>query len=315
MRTLALSLLLCLAAMDAHGELPGLSAGYTAFYNLDFDRAIALFERETETNPASPEAWNHLAHGILHRRLYLSGAMASDLIGSSNAFLRRPRIEMPAAEEKRFLDALQRSLELSNRRLAVRKDDPVALYALGVAHAHRGKYHLLVRKARFDALRDANRSRGFHNRLRKTEPENPDALLIPGMHEYIASHLSPLVRLMAAMAGFSGNRERGIALIEEAARGGRKTAVEARLLLALTYNREKQPERALPLMRELSTAFPRNYLYRSEVLLLHARAGQREEALAGLAQLEAEKENSAPEPHLRNLRQTIERLLGDGTRS
>lgn len=315
MRPLALLLLLCLAAPGARGELPEQSGGYTAFYNLDFDRAIALFERETETNPASPEAWNHLAHGLLHRRLYLSGAMASELAGASNAFLRRPRVEMPAAEEKRFLDAIHRSLDLSHRRLAVRKDDPLALYALGVAHAHRGKFHLLCRKAWFDALREANRSRSFHNRLRLVDPANPDALLVLGMHEYIASQISPWVRWMAAMAGFSGNRERGIAMMEDAVRRGRKTAVEARLLLALTYNREKQPERALPLMRELSAAFPRNYLYRSEVLLLHARAGQREEALAGLARLESDRQNAVPEAHLRNLRQAIQRLLEDGARS
>lgn len=315
MRPLVLLIPVCLFLADARAEFPKVSPGYNAFYNLEFDRAVALFERETEANPTSPEAWNHLAHSIFHRRLYLSGAMASDLVGASNAFLRRPRIEMPADEEKRFLAAIQRSIELSSQRLAARKDDPVALYALGVAHAHRGKYHLLFRKAWFDALREANRSRGYHNRLRQVEPENPDALLIPGMHEYIASHLSPLVRWMAAMAGLSGNRERGIGMVEEAARRGQKTGVEARLLLALTFNREKQPERALPLMRELSQAFPRNYLYRGEVLLLHARAGQREQALAGLARLESEESGAVPEAHLRNLRQSIQRLLGDSARS
>lgn len=315
MKLRALILCLCLPGAALCAALPPQTEGYTAFYNLDFDRAIALFERETETNPASPEAWNHLAHALLHRRLYLSGAMASDLVGSTNAFLRRPRLEMPAEEEKRFLGAVQRSIELAARRLEVRKTDPVALYALGVAHAHRGKYHLLCRKAWFDALRDANRSRSFHNRLRQADPGNPDALLIPGMHEYIASNLSPLVRLLAAMTGFSGNRERGIAMVEEASRRGQKTGVEARLLLALVYNREKQPRRALPPMRELSEAFPRNYLYRSEILLLHARAGEREEALAGLARLESGQPGAAPDAHVRQLRRTIERLLEEGTRS
>lgn len=311
----ALILGLCLAAIALRAEPPTQSEGYTAFYNLEFDRAIALFEREIEVNPANPEAWNHLAHALLHRRLYLAGAMASDLAGSSNAFLRRPRLEMPPEEEKRFLQAVHRSIELATRRLEACKTDPAALYALGVAHAHRGKYHLLVRKAWFDALRDANRSRSFHNRLRQVDPDNPDALLIPGMHEYIAGNLTPLVRLMAAMTGFTGNRERGIAMMEEASRRGRKTGVEARLLLALIYNREKQPQRGLPLMQELSAAFPRNYLYRSEVLLLYARAGKREEALAGLARLESGQPGLAPEAHLRQLRQAIERLLEDGTRS
>lgn len=315
MRGIGLLVCVLAAAVSARAEIPAQSPGYTAFYNLEFDRAVALFERAAEADPANPEAWNHLAHGLLHRRLFLAGAMASEMAGASNAFLKAPRLSMPAEEEKRFLEAVERSISLSRKRLEADKDDPGALYAIGVAHAHRGKYHLLVRKAWFDALKDANRSRSYHNRLRQAAPGNPDALLIPGMHEYIASHLSPLVRLMAAMAGFSGNRERGIAMVEEAARRGVKTGVEARLLLALVYAREKQAERALPLMRELSAAFPRNYLYRSEIVLLHARAGQRREALEGLAALENDPSAPLSEARLGNLRQAIERLLKDGSRS
>ncbi len=308
--------LLLLAAGTAPGAaVPPQSDGYTAFYNLDYDRALALFEREIERDPQNPEAWNHLAHALLHRRLFLEGAMSSELVGSSNSFLRREKLSMPEAEEKRFLEAVEKSIAICEQKLQVRQEDPIALYAAGVAYAHRGKYHLLVRKAYFDALRDANRSRGFHNRLRKAEPSNPDALLIPGMHEYIAGNLSFFIRMLAAMTGFSGNRDRGIAMIEEAARRGRKTGVEARLLLALTYNREKKPDKALPLMRELSEAFPRNYLYRSEILLLHARAGNREAAFNGLARLEADEELSAPKEHLNRLRESIGRHLEERARS
>lgn len=308
-------ILLLAAAAALAAAVPPQSDGYTAFYNLDYDLAVARFEREVEQQPANPEAWNHLAHALLHRRLFTSGAMSSDLIGSSNLFLRRARVELPEAEQRRFLEAVDKSIELCEERLNRRKDDPAALYAQGVAYAHRGKYHLLVRKANFDALRDANRSRSLHNRLRQVEPDNPDALLIPGMHEYIASQLSPFVRLIAAMAGFSGNKERALKMLDEAARRGNKTGVEARLLLALVYNREKQPARALPLMRELSQAFPRNYLYGSEILLLHARAGQRDQALAGLRRFESGESGAVPETHLRNLRQAIERLLATGARS
>lgn len=295
--------------------MPPQSDGYTAFYNLDYDRALALFERETGQDPQNPEAWNHLAHALLHRRLFLEGAMSSELVGSSNSFLRRQKLNMPEDEEKRFLEAVEKSIAICEQRLEIRREDPIALYAAGVAYAHRGKYHLLVRKAYLDALRDANRSRGFHNRLRKADPSNPDALLIPGMHEYIAGNLSFFVRMLAAMTGFSGNRERGIAMVAEAAQRGRKTGVEARLLLALIYNREKKPDKALPLMRELSEAFPRNYLYRSEILLLYARAGNREAAFTGLARLEADEELSAPKEHLRQLRDSIGRHLEERTRS
>jgi len=131
------------------------------------------------------------------------------------------------------------------------------------------------------------------------------------MHEYIASKLSPFVRFMAAMAGFSGNRERAIRLLEESVRRGRKTGVEARLLLALTFHREKLPHRALPLMRDLSTAFPRNYLYRGEVVLLQAHAGERDAAVQNFARLQADTENPVPAPHLLRIKQHLDRLAGE----
>jgi predicted Zn-dependent protease len=131
------------------------------------------------------------------------------------------------------------------------------------------------------------------------------------MHEYIASKLSPLIRFMAAMAGLSGNRERAISLLEESVRRGRKTAVEARLLLALTFHREKQPHRALPLMRDLSAAFPRNYLYRGEVVLLQARTGDRAAAVESFARLQADSDHPVPAPHLRRIKEHLDRIAGE----
>jgi tetratricopeptide (TPR) repeat protein len=313
--TIRVPLLLVLGGLlPAPAEVPVQSEAYSAFYSLDYDRALALFERETTQNPQNPEAWNHLAHGLLHRRLFLSGGMSSELVSSNESLLKRPKLAMPPDEEKRFIEAVERSMALCRERLKVRKDDPGALYALGVAHAHRAKYHLLVRKAHFDALRDGNRSRTQHNRLRQVDPAHPDALLIPGMHEYIASKLSPFVRLLAAMAGVSGNRDRAISLLEESVRRGQKTGVEARLLLALTFHREKQPDRALPLMRDLSTAFPRNYLYRGEVVLLHAHAGERDAAVQGFARLQADTENPVPAPHLLRIKEHLDRLTRNEAR-
>lgn len=302
-------------AAAAAAAVPPQTEAFQAFYNLDYEKAIELFERETRDHPDSPDAWNHLAQGILYRRLFLEGALQSESVGRSNSFLKQPKVELPAEEESRFLAALQRSMELAGKRIAKDSRDAGALYALGVAHAHKGNYNLLCKKAYFDALREANRSRNLHNRLRLVDPGNPDAFLVPAMHDYISGSLPLMVRLLAAMTGLSGDKKRGIALMERASREGRRTGVEARVLLAVIYNREGRSIEAVPVMRELSAAFPRNFLYRSEAVLLLARAGKREEALAALAELEKLKAANAPELALmdatkvKRLRETVERLL------
>lgn len=307
--------LLTMLAVAAVAAVPAQTEAFRSFYNLDYDKALEMFEQEVREHSDSPDAWNHLAQGLLYRRLFLDGALQSELVGRSNSFLRRPKVVMPPEEERRFLAAIEKSIELAGKRIGKDSHDAEALYALGVAHAHRGNYRLMCRKAYLDALRDANRSRNLHNRLRLVEPGNPDSFLVPAMHDYISGNLPVLVRILAAMTGLSGDRKRGIALMERAVREGKKTGVEARVLLAVIYNREGNGERAVPIMRELSEAFPRNYLYRSEEILLQARSGRREDALSALESIEKMKSANAPELALmdaakvKRLREAVESLL------
>ena len=314
-RLTALAVTLLGLVSSARAGVPRQTGAYDAFYNLEYDKALALFEEEARERPQSAEAWNQVAQAVLYRRLYLEGALESDLVGRSNSFLRRPRVEMPAEEQRKFHDALERSMSISKARLGENSRDPAALYALGVAHVHLGNFRFLCEKAWYAALREANYSRNLHNLLRKVEPSNPDALLIPGMHEYISGSLPWLVRVLASMTGIRGDREKGIRQVEEAVKTGRRTAVEARVMLTVIYDREQQPEKAAVVMRELSQAFPRNYLYRSEVVLLLASAGRKDEARTGLAAIEKLKASKAPElarmseEKLVRLREAVERRL------
>lgn len=310
-------LTLPLLAATATAAIPPQAESFDAFYNLDYDKAVALFEKAAQANPNSPDVWNHLAQGILYRRFFLAGALQSELLGKSNSFLRRPNVYMPPDEERRFLDANNRAMQISTERLAKNANDREALYALGIAHAHRGSFKFLCEKSYFAALRDATRSRNLHSRLLHVQPDHPDAILIPAMHDYISGSLPAMVRIFASMAGFSGNRQRGIATMERAVKVAQRTAVESRVLLSVIYNREETPQKAIPLMTELSAAFPRNYLYRSESILLLARAHRKQDALNAMAALEAMKQSNAPELALmdaqkvKRLRELVEKHLSD----
>ncbi len=291
-----LALLCCSLPLAA--AIPPQSEAFDAFYNLEYDKAIALFEQTANSEPQNPEAWNHLAQAILYRAFYRSGSLESDLVGKSNAFLSRPRATMAPEDEKRFLEAVARSLAICEERFKKNRADKSALYAAGVAYAHRAQFHFLVRKAWFDALRDGTRSRKMHVRLHEIDRSDPDAFLIAGTHEYVTGSLPGWVKMFAFLAGFRGDRETGIKMLEQAVREGKKTAVEARVLLALVYARESAQAKAIPLLAEVSQAFPRNYLYRSEYLLLLASAGRRDEALAGLGGMQESLRRGAPETSL-----------------
>jgi tetratricopeptide (TPR) repeat protein len=268
-------------------------------YNLDYERALSFFESAVRANRDDPERWNHLGQAILHRSLFRGGALDSDIFTMNESFLKRPAVPMPPADEKRFVEAITTSLRLTQMRLRKDPRDRVALYAEGVAYAHRAQYFLLVKKANLDALRDGTRSRKAHNRLLELDSTMADAKLIPGMHEYVMGNLPKWVKALIFLAGFGGDKWKGIGYITDAVKSGQKTGVEARVLLSLIYSREKQPDKGLPLVKELIEAFPGNHLYRAEEALLLAAAGRQQAALSAVENLERLKREG--NPHLRLL--------------
>ncbi|MGB9609500.1 MAG: tetratricopeptide repeat protein [Bryobacteraceae bacterium] len=297
-------LLVCLPAWAA---IPPLPEGLRAVYNLEYDRAITLLEQETRERPDDPEVWNHLAQALLHRALFAAGALDSSSFTAGNSFLRRPKVPMGAEEMKRFDNAIARSLALCTERLRTNPADAACLYASGVAHGHRAQMLMWVKKAWWDALREGTRSREAHEKLLKLDPSLADARLIPGLHEYIAGSLPWYIRAFAFLAGFRGDRRRGIEQMEEAVREGRKTAVEARVLLAVVLRREGEPAKAAPLMGELAEAFPGNYLYRIEEIRLLAEAGRAPEARSRLDSLA--RSGLLPAAKIEELRASTERIL------
>lgn len=304
MRTAAALLWL---SLPAWAVLPPLPEGFQALYSLDYGRAIEIFEHETAARPDDPEAWNHLAQALLHRALFAAGALDSSAFGAGNPFLRRPKVPMAPGDLERFRSAIARSLALCAERLARDPADSACLYAAGVAHAHQAQLAMWVKKAWFEALREGSKARESHEKLAKLDPSMADARLIPGLHEYIAGSLPWYVRGFAFLAGFRGDRRHGIEQMEMAVRDGRRTAVEARVLLAVVLGRERQWDRAAVLMGELAAAFPRNHLYRIEEIRLLAEAGRAAQARERLERLA--QSGLVPAAKIEELRAGVELAL------
>src|SRR5262249_18513406 len=87
-----------------------------------------------------------------------------------------------------------------------------------------------------------------------------DAGLIVGTYRYIVATLALPLRMMAYVAGFGGNREKGLRLIEDAAAYTGDNQTDARFALILLYNREKRYADALAQLAILRERYPRNRL-------------------------------------------------------
>jgi tetratricopeptide (TPR) repeat protein len=292
-RTGRLLALLLLAALLPAQE-PLVEQGYDHFYNLEYPEALRCFEAAAARHPDDPELHNHIAEALVFQEMYRDGALESELVSGTNSFLRRPKLNPSPDTERRFLAEVNRALALADERTRKNPRDAAAWYAQGIAYGLRSNYFWVVRKSWRDSLRDATAARRAHTRVTEIEPDNVDARLVQGLHDYILGSLPWGYRMLGFLVGLHGDKQRGIATVQLVAREGRQNRVEAEVFLGALYRRENQPARAVPLIEDLIRRFPRNYLLRLELSQMYSMAGDKVHALEAVRGLEILKKAHAP---------------------
>lgn len=254
------------------------SQAFAQAYNLDypealasFDKALALDPNDSATHRALATAtWLHIIfrRGSITVDQYLGGASRSDLK------LEKP----PAADADAFRRHVTRALELAERRLTANPRDVSAVYDVGTAVGLQASYAATVDGRIGGAFRSARRAYDLHERVMALDPSRKDAGLIVGTYRYLVATLSLPARWVAYLAGFGGDKSKGLHMIEEAARYPGDAQVDAKFALMLLYNREARYDEALAVIRDLMALFPRNRVLRLEAGATAIRARQYSEA-------------------------------------
>jgi len=291
---LKLALLLALVASPLGAQQTLIDEGFNAFYNLEYDQAIAIFEKAIVQNPGLPDLHNHLAQTLIFREMFRNGALESELVSGSNSFLRRPKLNPTPETEKRILDEIAKSMALADARLKQNPNDTAAMYANGIAYGLRSNYFWVVKKAWRDSLKDATAARKLHNRISELEPNNVDARLVQGLHDYIVGSLPFGFKMLGFVIGIRGDKEKGVRTVQEVARNGKLNRVDAEILLCALYRRENQSKLAVPLVQDLIRRYPRNYLLRMELGQMYSQAGDGVRGLQALEEVARLKEHHAP---------------------
>ena len=291
---LKLALLLALIASSLGGQQPLIDEGFTHFYNLDYDQAIAVFEKAIAQYPGLPDLHNHLAQTLIFREMFRNGALESELVSGSNSFLRRPKLNPTPETGKRILDEIAKAMALADARLKRNPNDTAAMYASGIALGLRSNYFWVVKKAWHDALRDATGARKLHNRISELEPNNVDARLVQGLHDYIVGSLPLGYKMLGFLIGVRGDKAKGILTVQDVAKNGKLNRVDAEVFLCALYRRENQSKLAVPLVQDLIRRYPRNYLLRMELGQMYSQSGDGVRGLQALEEVARLKQRHAP---------------------
>lgn len=266
--------------------------GFAHVYSLDYDLAARDFEAAVKAEPTDVAAHRGLAVVPWLLISFRRGAVTvDDYLGRAskqNIAMREPPADLAA----RFYQHSAAALALAEQAVAARPRDAEAHYQLGAIVGLQASYVATVEGRVLGAFRAARRAYDAHERVLELDPSRKDAGLVVGIYRYIVSELSLPVRVMAYVAGFGGDKERGIQMIEEAAKQRGDTSPDAYFALVLIYNREQRYDDALRALAQLQREFPRNRILWLEAGATALRAGRAADAARlledGMAKLQAD---------------------------
>jgi hypothetical protein len=263
------------AALSARDPLEPYERAFRRTYDFDFAGAHAILDREQANDPGNPML--HAARGMallfteFNRLRVLDEFFSDDDQGAP-----RSQFSPDSAARRRLFAATGEARRLAGRQLAAEPNERYALLALCVAAAVEAEYTILVEKKYVRSYPFSAETRKLAGRLLALDPPVADAWFALGSVEYVVSDLNPFSRLMARLDLVESSRPKAVENLQRVIGGGRLYPAFARILLSVVYLREKQPAKALILLRELERDFPDNSLFHRQAAAIQRKADQAE---------------------------------------
>lgn len=270
------------AAQDANGQasstaIPTISAapssalletGFRDLYSLDFKGAREEFLSYQRLVPDDPMGKAAEAASYLFDEFNEKGVFTSEFFLNDDKFLKG----VPGSpEENRNLDfehANDAARRQAKARLKVNPRDARALLVLTMTDGMESDYDALIVKKQLAAVTLTKQAEAEATTLLQIDPNAEDAYVALGAGHYIIGCLPGFKRAFLWFGGVHGDKELGMHQEEIAAYHAHYFQPFAKILLALAYEREKQPGQARVLLGQLSQEFPSNPLFQKELALV-----------------------------------------------
>lgn len=304
--TLAIALLVGTAGVDGRATADAsttveidsqIAAAFTAAYNLDQDAALVSARAAVAAGPDVSRAHRALASIVWLQTLFARGAVTVDhyMGGLTNATLNLPK--PPADLARTFHDSTARAIATAEAARRRDRRDMAALHDLGTAYGLQASWIASVEGSVMSAFGVARKAYNAEEEVLERDPNRVGAGTVIGTYRYAVASLGLTSRMFAYLAGFGGDRNKAISLLEAASRTG-DSRFEARTALVLIFSREGRHADALRLLSQMVAEYPRNRILVLEQGAAAIRAGRAKDAdeilSRGLAALDRDTRKRIP---------------------
>ena len=241
-------------------------------YGFQFQTAEQHFMQWGSDHPGDPMGPVSQAANILFSELERLGVLQAQFFVDNSSFTSKARPTPTPGLRARFDAALEAGTALAHTRLSRDPRDRDALFAMALVNGLHADYAGLIEGRNFASLAYTRDGAAWARKLLAAAPDYADAYLAMGISDYIVGSVPTPVRWILRLAGYAGDKEKGIAQLKVTAERGRLLAPLARILLGIAYLRDNDRAHAREMLAGLNRDFPSNPLFAREVRRLGGTA-------------------------------------------
>ena len=261
--------------MEADPSAQFLESGYRHLYELRFDDARLDFVSYQKARPDDPLGKASEAACYLFEQFHARGVLTSEFFVNDATFLGGLSGTAEQNHNAGFVAANSKAREQAKALLRTNPHDIHGLLALTIADGMESDYDAIVIKKQLPGLSMMRLAEADAKTLLAIDPTQQDANVALGMSNYVIGSLPSYKRAFLWFGGLHGDKQRGMDLMGSAAEHGHYLKPFAKVMLALAYEREKQPALARVLLAELAVEFPTNAVFARELTIVEKQGSNR----------------------------------------
>ena len=271
----ALLLLVCLAPLRAAPPVDPIGEAFHRMYDLDFAAAHRILDDYDAKHPSDAFAVSVRAAAYLFYELDRLKILEGEFLTDDKRIAAKEKLVPDPKIREQFFATIDRSQRLAAEKLKTDPDDLQTLFSFCLTEGMRMDYLALVEKKQLGSLSYAKKAHNYALQVIRKDPNFVDAYLTTGITEYLVGSLPFFVRWFVRFEQVEGSKDQAVSRLTRVAGQGRYLGPFAKILLSIIHVREKRPEKAVPLLTELSQNYPRNQLYRNELAKISSKIKRR----------------------------------------
>jgi tetratricopeptide (TPR) repeat protein len=267
--------------------------GFDCIFNMDYDKADQAFSalgKEYAQHPAPPL---YLASILWLKEMERRQDLSLNRFIAPTYFNDKTTHVMPPQERLIFFAKLQESEVLCKAILQKNRGDKDGRYFLATIYGLRASFAITVDHNLREAFSYGNKCYALAKQLTTEDPKYYDAYMALGVYEYCVGAIPWYMRWMIYVIGGHGSKETGLFHLSLSEKG--QYVKDQTLLVSMILNvRENHLPQALKIARDLTSRFPRSYLFPINLAQILSLSGRKEESIPLLQQVEKRAETGDP---------------------